>query len=161
MKNLVVALTQQLKLQEELYTLLKRETHELSEVHVDAMAEINVQKKDISARIAAYGPILKKAIQEAASREGLSSEATLGELNSKLGHKGNRDLVRLYAELNATASQIKELLALNYAIAERFAASIGKSLDFIARIINQNSTYGASGSYQQRPSSAVLINREA
>ena len=161
MKNLDVALTQQLKLLEELQSLLKRETHELSEVHVDAMAEINVQKNDLSARIAAHGPILKKAIQEIAAREGLSAWATLGDLNVTLIKKGNRDIVRLDAELNATADQIKELLSLNYEIAERFAASIGKSLDFIASILNQNSTYGASGSYQQRPPSAVLINREA
>jgi hypothetical protein len=150
-----------LELQEELHALLKRETQELSEVHVDAMAEINALKNDISVRIADHGPILKQAIQEIAAQEGLSLGATLGDLNVKLSKKGNRDITRLYAELNVTADQIKALLVLNYEIAERFAASIGNSLELIARIINQSSTYGASGSYQQRPSSAVLINREA
>lgn len=161
MKELDDALARQLELQEELHALLKRETKELSDVHVDAMAEINVLKDEISLRIAEHGPILKQAIEEIASREGLSPGATLGDLNVKLSKKGNREIARLYAELNVTAAQIKELLALNYEIAERFAASIGKSLELISRIINQNSTYGASGSYQQRPSSAVLINREA
>lgn len=161
MKELDVALAHQLQLQEELHALLKRETQELSAVHVDAMAEINILKNNLSERIAEHGPILKQAIQEIAAREGLSPGATLGDLNVKLSKKGNRDIARLYAELNVTADQIKELLSLNYEIAERFAASIGNSLELIARIINQNSTYGASGSYQQRPSSAVLINREA
>ena len=161
MTNLDGALARQLELQEELHELLKRETKELSDVHVDAMAEINVLKNDISRRIAEHGPILKEAIQEIATREGLSPGATLGDLNMKLSKKGNHDITRFYAELNVTADQIKELLALNYEIAERFAASIGDSLELIARIINQNSTYGASGTYQQRPSSSVLINREA
>ena len=48
MSELDVALTRQLELQEELHALLKRETQELTEVHVDAMAEINALKNDIS-----------------------------------------------------------------------------------------------------------------
>ena len=161
MKNLMVALEQQLKLLEELHDLLKRETNELSEIHLDAMAEINVQKEDISSRIATHAESLRTVIQEVASREGLSSKAALGELAACFSKKGNREVARFHAELNATADKIKELLTLNGEIAERFSASVGNSLDFIARIINQTSTYGASGSYQQRPSSAVLINREA
>lgn len=70
-------------------------------------------------------------------------------------------MARFHAELNATADQIKELLNLNRDIAARFAASVGNTLDFLTRIINQTSTYGSSGSYQQRPSGAMLINREA
>ena len=161
MKNLNAALEQQLKLLTELHGLLKRETDELSEIHVDAMAEINIQKEDLTERIAAHAAVFRAAIQEFTSSEGLSSAATLGELAARCSQKGNRDIARLHAELNTTASQIKELLGLNHDIATRFAASVGNSLDFIARIINQNSTYGASGSYQQRPSGAVLINREA
>jgi len=161
MKELEAALVRQLELQQELHAMLKRETRELSDVHVDAMAEINTLKNDISLRIADHGSILKKAIQEAAVREGLSSGATLGDLNIKLNNSGNGNIIRLYAELNVTADQIKELLSLNYEIATRFAASIGNSLDLISRIINQNSTYGASGCYQQRASGALLINREA
>ena len=161
MKTLIVALEQQLRLLEELHSLLKRETNELADVHLDAMAEINVRKEDLSSRIAAHAEKLRAAIQEVASHEGLSSKASLGELAASFSKKGNRDIARFHAELNATAVQIKELLALNREIAEHFAASVGSSLDFISRIINQTSTYGASGSYQQRPAGAVLINREA
>ena len=161
MKKLNTALEQQLQLLNELYRLLQRETNELSEVHVEAMAEINGQKEDLSARIAAHAALLRADVQEVASREGCSATATLGELAARLSQKGNRDIIRLHAELNITAGQIRELLGLNREIAERFAASVGNSLDFIARIINQTSTYGASGSYQQRSAGAVMINREA
>lgn len=161
MKNLIVALEQQLRLLEELHSLLKRETNELSDIHLEAMAEINVKKEDLSSRSAAHAEKLRAAIQEAASQEGLSSKASLGELAAGFSKKGNREIASLHAELNATGDQIKGLLALNQEIAERFAASVGSSLDFISRIINQTSTYGASGSYQQRSAGAVLINREA
>jgi flagellar biosynthesis/type III secretory pathway chaperone len=161
MKNLITALAEQLKLLEELRGVLKRETNELSEVHLEAMAEINLQKEDISARIEVQSAALRSAIEDVATREGLSSRAALGELATVLVKKGHRDVARFHAELNATADQIKELLELNRDIATHFSTSIGSTLEFITRIINQTSTYGASGSYQQRPSSAVLINREA
>jgi flagellar biosynthesis/type III secretory pathway chaperone len=157
----MVALEQQQKLLEELRDLLKRETSELSDVHLDAMSEINVQKENLSARVEAHAALLRSAIQDAATREGLSSKATLGDLALCLSQKGNRDVAQFHAELNAIAGQVKESLTLNSEIAERFASSIGNTLDFLARIINQTSTYGASGSYQQRPAGAVLINREA
>jgi flagellar biosynthesis/type III secretory pathway chaperone len=160
MKNLVTALEQQLKLLKELHSLLKRETNELSDVHVDAMAEINIRKEELMSRFTAHAATLRTAIQETASREGLLSQASLGELAASFNKKGNREIARFHAELNATAGQIKELLVLNREIAEHFAVSVGQSLDFIARIINQTRTYGASGSYQQRSAGAVMINRE-
>lgn len=161
MEKLQVALEQQLKLLEELYALLKLETNELAEVHLDAMAEINIRKEDLSSRMAPHSEHLRALMQEVATREGLSAKATLGELAVCFSKKGDREIARIHAELNATADRIKELLSLNREIAERFAASVGNSLEFIARIINQTSTYGASGGYQQRPAGAVLINREA
>jgi flagellar biosynthesis/type III secretory pathway chaperone len=161
MKNLNIVLDQQLNLLEELKNLLKRETNELSEIHLDAMAEINGQKEDLSSRIAAHAETLRNAIQEVAAREGLSTKASLGELAVRLQQNGNRDIVRLHAELNVAAGQIKELLVLNREVAERFAASVTGSLELVTRIINQTSTYGASGSYQQRPAGSMLINREA
>lgn len=161
MKTLMVALEQQKKLLEELQSLLTRETNELSDVHVEAMADINIQKEELSSRMAAHAATLGNALCEAASREGLSSKASLGELAVKLAQKGNRDIAHAHVELNAVADRIKEQLSLNREIAERFAASVGSSLDFISRIINQTSTYGASGSYQQRSAGAVMINREA
>jgi len=161
MKDLKAALEQQLSLLKELHALLKLETDELAGVHLDAMADINARKEDLTSRISTNAEDLRTLIQGAVTREGLSSKTTLGELAACFSSKGNREIARLHGELNETAGQIKELLALNREIAERFAASVGNSLDFIARILNQNSTYGASGSYQQRPAGAVLINREA
>ena len=161
MENLKAALEQQLNLLKELHTLLKLETNELAGVHLDAMADINVRKEDLTSRLSAHAENLRSLMLAAVTREGLSTKATLGELAACYSKKGNREIARLHGELNETADQTKELLALNREIAERFAASVGNSLDFIARILNQNSTYGASGSYQQRPSGAVLINREA
>jgi flagellar biosynthesis/type III secretory pathway chaperone len=161
MNNLNAVVEQQLNLLQELHGLLKRETNELAEVHLDAMAVINARKEDLSSRIAAHALLFRTAIQEEAAREGLSSKTTLGELTLKLNQKGNRDIARFHAELNATADRVKEVLALNREIAEKFANSVGTTLEFITRIINQTSTYGASGSYRQRPAGAVMINREA
>jgi flagellar biosynthesis/type III secretory pathway chaperone len=161
MKNLIITLEKQTNLLEELRDLLERETGELSEVHLDAMAEINAKKEELASRIQSHAALLRTAIHEVASREGLPSKAALGELAASLSKMGNRDIAQLHAKLNATADQVKELLTLNREIAERFAISVGNSLDFLSRIINQTSTYGASGSYQQRPAGAVLINREA
>lgn len=161
MKNLIAALGQQLTELKELHGVLKRETNELSDVHIGAMAEINAQKEEISSRMYAHAAVLRAAIQEVAHREGLSSNTTLGEIASRCSQKGNPQVAGLHTELNGLADQVKELLALNRAIAEKFALSVGSSLDFISRIVNQTSTYGASGGYQQRSAGAVLINREA
>jgi flagellar biosynthesis/type III secretory pathway chaperone len=157
----MATLEKQLKLMETLRDLLKKETSELSEVHLEAMAEIHAQKEAMADSIKSHASTLREALQEAASREGLSSRAALGELAACLSKKGNQNLAQMHAELNAIADQTKELLNLNREIAQRFVVSVGNSLDYLARIINQTSTYGASGSYQQRPTGAVLINREA
>lgn len=161
MKNLEAALEKQLTLLNEFHGLLKRETTELADVHLDAMAKINVQKDELSLRIHASTSELRTVIQEVAAREGLSLQTELGVLSIRLTQKGNREIALLHTALNETANQIKALLTLNCEIAERFASSIGTALDFIARIVNQTSTYGSSGSYQQRPAGAVMINREA
>jgi flagellar biosynthesis/type III secretory pathway chaperone len=161
MKKLLSALEIQVKLLEELQQLLRRETDELSAVHLDTMAVINIEKEDLSSRIGAHLPNLHTSILEVATREGLSSRTVLGELAARLSKKGSQDVARFHAELHASAVQIKELLNLNREIAARFAASVGTTLDFLARMMNQASTYGASGSYQQRPAGAVFINKEA
>lgn len=161
MKNLIITLDQQLTLMKELHGLLKQETNELSDVNVAAMVEINAAKEDVSSRMQAHGVVLRTAIQDVARAEGLSVTATLGDLVAVANKKGNREIARIHSELNDLAGQIKELLGLNREIAEKFASSVGSSLEFISRIINQTSTYGASGSYQQRSAGSVLINREA
>jgi len=161
MKNLIAALQKQKNLLEELRDVLKKETGELSEVHLEAMTETNARKEELADVVKSHAAVLRSAIQDVATHEGLSPTATLGELATSLKKKGNRDIAEIHEELNTLADQTKELLTLNREIAERFAASLGDTLNFIARIINQTSTYGASGSYQHRPAGAVMINREA
>ena len=159
--TLITTLETQLQLLEEFFTLLSRESRELSDVHLDAMTEINSQKESIAARIETHSALLRKDVEEAASREGLSPKATLGELAGTYSQRGNRAVSILHEELNRVADRIRQMLGINREIAERFAASVTTSLELLTRVINQSNTYGASGGYQQRPSGAVLINREA
>ena len=161
MKSLISVLELQLKLLEELYGLLKQETRELSEIALTAMADITMRKVDVSSRIEAHTASLQREIEQVASREGLPAKTSLGELAARFSAKGNRDLSGLHAQLNDVAGRVKQLLSLNREIAERFAASIGSSLDLLSRVINQSNVYGASGGYQQRLAGAVIINREA
>src|ERR1700741_2867629 len=161
MMTLTKTLSLQLQMFEELLAILKRETHGLSEINLEAMAEINSQKESVTARIEANTAPLRQAIGEAASHLGLPSDASLGELAAKLKQQGNKDIPRLHLDLNKIADQIRLTAGMNLEIAERFAASVSSSLKFLMRIINQSNVYGASGGYQQRPTGAVMINREA
>jgi flagellar biosynthesis/type III secretory pathway chaperone len=159
--TLIAVLETELNLLEEFYNLLIRETRELSDIHLDAMAEINGLKESIAVKIEAHSSVIRKEIEETARLEGLSSNATLGELADASKRKGKKNLSRLHEDLNRVAARIKQAISINSEIAERFAASVTSSLGLLTRVINQSNTYGASGGYQQRPSSAVLINREA
>lgn len=158
---LSIALDTQLHLLEEFLALLTRETRELSDIHLEAMAEINGQKESIAARIETHSAVLRKEIEEAAISAGLSAKSTLGELAAACKQKGDKNVSRLHEELNRTADRVGQAISLNREIAERFAASVTSSLELLARVINQSNTYGASGGYQQRQTGAVLINREA
>ena len=159
--TLIIVLETQLRLLEEFFSLLHRETRELSDIHLEAMAEINSQKGHIAARIEAHSTLLRKEIAEAASREGLSPVAKLGEVADAFRQKGTRDVSRLHEGLNIVTDRIRQLISVNREIAERFAASVTSSLQLLTRVINQANTYSASGEYQQRTSGAVLINRKA
>ena len=159
--SLTATLETHLQLLEEFYNLLRRETHELSDIQLDAMAEINIQKESVAARIEAHSALLRQVMEEAASREGLSPKVTLGELAETCKQKGNKDVSRLHCELNRVVDRIRQTISINREIAERFAASVSSSLELLARVINQSSTYGASGGYRQRMADAVMINREA
>ena len=161
MYKLTAALETQLRLLEDFFNLLSRETRELSDIQLDAMAEINGLKESIAARIETHSALLRKEIDEAAAHEGLSSKATLGELADRCKQKGDTDVSRLHLELGMVADHIRQAISINREIAERFAASVTSSLELLTRVINQSNTYGASGGYQQRPTGAVLINREA
>jgi flagellar biosynthesis/type III secretory pathway chaperone len=161
MNTLTVALEEQLHMLEEFLSLLIRETHELSDIHLDAMAEINIQKEQIAARIETHSALLRKEIEEAASREGLTPKVTLGELADIYKQKGKKDVSQLHQELKLVADRVRQTISINGEIAERFAASVASSLELLTRVINQSNIYGASGGYQQRPTGSVMINREA
>ena len=118
------ALEEQLHLLEEFNNLLNRETRELAEIHLEAMAEINKQKESIAARIETHSAVLRKEIEEAAAREGLSVICSLGELAGTYMRKGMKDVSRLHMELNRVADSIRKNIDINREIAERFAASV-------------------------------------
>ncbi|RII30020.1 MAG: hypothetical protein CXR30_09505 [Geobacter sp.] len=155
------ALSLQLQMFEELSAVFKQELRAMSEINLDAMAEINLRKEDIATRIVAHSEAVRQAISEAASSEGLSSEATLGELAACLAQKGNEELLVQHKALNIAAERIQQAAAANREIAERFAATVTNSLDLVTRLINQSNVYGASGGYLQRQTGAVMLNTEA
>jgi len=160
-RDLTDALSMQLKLLEELLALLERETPELAGVSLDAMAEINALKEDVVARIEAHTDPLRHTIAEVAASLGLPPDTTLGEVAALLNKQGNADVQRLHQELNRVAGRVQEVATMNREIAERFVSMVGNSLNFLARILNQSSFYGASGGYQRPQPGAVIINRKA
>lgn len=160
-KMLSEALSVQQKVLEELLDLLERETRDLADVNIEAMVEINSQKEEVGARIQVHTALLRQMIGEAAVGLGLPGDSPLGELAARLGQQGNKEILLQHEQLNKVAEQVQQVAAMNHEIAERFAATLNQSLNFLTRIINQSSVYGASGGYQQRPTGAVMINMEA
>lgn len=160
-RKLSETLAEQQKVLEELLDLLERETRDLSEVHIDAMTEINNRKEEVGARIQALAAPLRKAIDEAALSLGLPENSSLGELAAKLAAKGNKEILAQQEQLHQVAEKVRQVAVMNQEIAERFAATLNQSLNFLTRIISQSNVYGASGGYQQRPTGAVMINMEA
>lgn len=159
--TLIVALKAQLHLLEEFFTLLSRETDELANIHLDAMAEINIQKKSLAARFEAHSVELRRELEDAVSREGLTLKATLGELADIYKLKGKTEVSRLHKELNTVTGRIRQTISINSEIAELFAESVTCSLTLLTRLINQSNTYGASGGYQRSTAGSIMINREA
>ncbi len=160
-KKLTNTLSTQLGLLEELHALLERETKELAEINLDAMAEINSLKEAASARIEEHTAPFRQAMEEAAASLALPPDCSLGELAAKLEKKGNKEISLLHGKLNKVAKQVRMTATMNREIADRFVATVSTSLNFLTRIINQSAVYGASGGYQQRPGGAFMINREA
>jgi flagellar biosynthesis/type III secretory pathway chaperone len=155
------ALTVQQKVLEELLDLLEQETGKLADVNIDAMVEINSRKDDVGERIQAHTALLRQIIAEVALSLGLPVDSPLGQLAEKLGQQGNKEILLQHKQLNKVAEQVRQVATMNHEIAERFTATLNQSLNYLTRIINQSSVYGASGGYQQRPSGAVMINMEA
>lgn len=160
-KKLSEALSVQQNVLEEILDLLKRETIELTNVNIEAMAEINIKKEEVGARIQAHTAVLRQIIGETAVSLGLSPDSSFGELAAKQGQQGNNEFLLRQEKLNAVADQVRQMAAMNHEIAERFVDTLNQSLNFLTRIINQSSVYGSSGGYQQRPPGAVMINMEA
>lgn len=161
LKKLMEALAIEAGLLDDLLALLERESAELGNIDIIAMAASNQDKEMLITKITEHSPHMKQAVSACAVREGLSASTTLGALAEHLSKKGRKELLLEQQRLNKTADKIKQAAAQNQDIAERFAAMVTTSLGLITRLINQSNVYGASGGYQQRPASAVMINREA
>src|SRR6266513_611036 len=148
--KLTESLSVQLTLLEELRALMERERGELTGINLDAMTEINGMKEEVTARIEAHAAPLRKAIGEAAVSLGLAPDSPLGELAALVRKQGNKDLSWLHQELNRAAKQVRQAASMNREIAERFAATMTQSLNFVMRLLHNSDVYGASGGYQQR-----------
>lgn len=155
---LLEILSVQLRLLEELYRILERETHELGEIRLEAMAGTNLEKEKLIGRIETHAEVLRQAIATAGSDLGLAPDATLAVVAATSRQK---DIAQSYHELLEAVQRVQRRAAMNHKIAVNFEATAGSTLDFLARLISQSSMYGASGSYLQGTSGAVMINRKA
>lgn len=161
LKNLMEAVYAETRLLDEMLALLERETVELGKVDTAAMADSNLTKEKLISAIGEHSVTLKKAISDCSIMEKLDSGTTLGELAKHLAKKGNGELISCQQKLVATAEKIRQTTMLNQEIADRFTEMAATSLSLVSRLVNQSNVYGASGGYQQRTASAVMINREA
>lgn len=158
-KSLEETLSSQLQLFEELHTLLEQETGELAKMNLEAMADINRHKDELSERIEAHSTSLRQKISAIASELGLASDVTLGAVAAAIGKKN--DLLRLRRELTLAAQRVQDTAAVNCTISERFVKTATMALGFLSSVINRSSVYGSTGSYLQRSSLPVTFNREA
>lgn len=161
LKKLIEEITVQAGLLNELLQVLEREAVEMSGVNIPAMNQANQAKEELIARISERSPHLQRAVSELADREGLPKTVSLGLLAEHVAKKGSRELLAKQQQIRNVAERVQQVAAMNREIAERFAESVTSTLGLITRLINQSNVYGASGGYQQRSASAVMINREA
>lgn len=157
-KHFIGVLSLQLALLKELLALLGQETLELANMNLEEMALLNQRKEETAARLEVQSAALRQAISEYAADLGLPLETPLGDVVSVLAHK---EIAQIHLDLNIVASRVQEVAAINREIAERFAETANISLNLLTRLIKQSSIYGASGGYQERPTGAIMINREA
>lgn len=160
LKKLIDEITVHTGLLEELLQVLERETVEMGDVNITAMALSNQMKEDLIDRVATHSQHLQRAISDLAIHEGLSESTLLSTVAAHVARKGNRELSTKQQQLLGTAVRVQQVAGLNGEIAERFASSVTSSLSMITRLINQSNVYGASGGYQQRPAGAVMFNKE-
>ncbi|MDD2366563.1 MAG: flagellar protein FlgN [Desulfuromonadaceae bacterium] len=160
LQNLIEAVDKQTKLLNELLQALERETVEMGEINISAMAVSNRSKEELTDKISAHSPTLQKAVATLAKREGLAETTLLRTVADHIAKRGKPELLDKQKKLRDTAISVQLVATLNRDIAERFASSVTASLNLITRLINQSNVYGSSGGYQQRPTGAIMINRE-
>lgn len=160
-KKLIEEITIETGLLEELLKVFERETAEMANIDLTAMALSNEHKEDLIAKIHLHSPTLQSTISGLALREGLPETTSLATLAEYAAKKGNTELLSKQQKIRRTTERLQQVAALNREIAERFASNVTTSLGLITRLINQSNVYGASGGYQQRSAGAVMINREA
>jgi len=158
-KSLEETLSRQLQLFEELYSLLEQETGELARMNLDAMADINRQKGELSERIETYSILLRQKISKIAAELGLESNVTLGVVAAVIGKKN--DLVRLHQKLGLAVQRVQEAADINCTISERFVRTADMALGFLSRVVNRPSVYGVSGGFSHNSSVSVMFHREA
>jgi hypothetical protein len=161
LKKLIKETTVHADLLNELLQVLERETAEMGDVNIAAMAVSNQSKEELIARIADHSLQLQRAISEQASQYGLSGPVTLSSIAEYVAKKGDRELLVKQQQILSTIERVQQVAVLNREIADRFSSSIASSLTLITRMINQSNIYGSSGGYQRQSASAVMINREA
>lgn len=161
LKKLMAVAADQQKLLDELLRVLERETVEMGNVDVAAMTKTNEEKEELLKKIADCSSVMQQAISAVATREGLPSNASLGSIAEHLARKGVEEPRTRQMRLQRSSDKVRQVAAINREIAERFAMTVTTSLNLISRLVNQSNFYGSSGSFQQRPSGAVMINREA
>ncbi len=159
--RLTELLSAQLMLFEELLTLMERERGELTGINLDGMSTLNGLKEEVAARIEVQIVPLRQAVKDAAISKGLAPDASLGDLTALLDSQGNKELSWMYKDLNRVAKKVRQAATMNQEIAERFAATMTQSLNFVMRLLHNFDVYGSSGGYQQRQYGAVMFNMEA
>lgn len=157
-KKFAELLSFQLLLLEKMGIVMEQETEALSNIYLDKLPDINLQKADLSAEIERTIVNLRQLISEEATKAGISPSATLGAIAEAIDLP---EITALHKSLNIAAGKVRDTAAMNLEIAERFAETAGSTLNLLTGLINQTSVYGASGSYQQRAPGSMMINREA
>lgn len=161
LQKLIESIDVQAKLLSELLQVLDRETIEMGNVNIPAMAISSRSKEELAAKISEHSPQLQKEIAAFATQEGLPETTLLSTLAEQVAKRGNKELLIKQKQISETAISVQVVATLNREIAEHFASSAAATLNLITRLINQSNVYGASGAYQQRQTGAVMINREA
>ena len=161
LKQLLDTAAVQSGLLDELLTVLERETAEMGDINISGMSASNLAKEELINKIAGHAPLMQQALSGLAVRYDLAATTSLKGIADHLAKRGSGGLLLKQQQLARTADRIQQVAALNREIAERFSSTVATSLTLITRLINQSNVYGASGGYQQHPTGAVMINREA